>query len=105
MDVRMRHATKLAAERGWRATSVSAWVVFTDTATNRRRAGQHGHALRAAFPADGRAMRRWLRAPSGTVRALSFWANDSVATVSKVVAGKRRVRPHDSPGKVDQTAA
>lgn len=105
MDVRMRHAAKIAGERGWHAKSVSAWVVFADRATNRRRAGQHGHALRAAFPADGRTMRRWLRAPTGTVRALSFWADRSVTTANQVVAGKRRVRSHDSTGKVDQNAA
>jgi hypothetical protein len=105
MDIRMRHATKIAAERGWRAKSVSAWIVFTDSATNRRRLREHRHALRTAFPADGRAMRRWLRVPQGSIRALSFWANDSVATATRVVAGRRRVRVRGPVRKVDQTAA
>lgn len=105
MDVRMRHATKIAAERGWRAVTVSAWVVFADSATNRRRLREHRHALRAAFPADGRAMRRWLRVPEGSARALSFWANDSVATTNRFVAGRRRVRVRGHVRKVDQTAA
>ncbi len=105
MDVRLRHAAKIAGERGWHAKSVSAWVVFADSSTNRRRAGQHGHALRAAFPDDGRSMRRWLRVPTGTVRALSFWADRSVTTANRVVAGKRRVRAQRCAGKVDQNVA
>lgn len=105
MDVRLRHAAKIAAERGWHANNVSAWVVFADSATNRRRAGDHRHALRAAFPADGRAMRRWLRTPTGSIRAVSFWADDRVATATRVVAGQRRVRPHAVVMKDDQAAA
>lgn len=94
MDIRMRHAAKIARERGWHGKSISAWVVFADSATNHRRVGSHRHALRAAFPADGRTMRRWLRGPAGSIRALSFWANDSATTANRVVAGRRRVRPH-----------
>lgn len=105
MDIRMRHAAKIARERGWDAKSVSAWVVLSESATNHRRVKAHDHALRAAFPADGRAIRRWLRRPSGSIRALSFWANGSVTTDNRVVAGRRRVRPHGKERKVDQTAA
>ena len=99
MDIRMRHAAKIARERGWHAKSVSAWVVLAESATNHRRVRAYDHALRAAFPADGRAMRRWLRRPAGPIRALSFWANDSVATVNRAVAGRRRVRVRGSGGE------
>jgi len=92
MDVRLRHATAIARERGWHAKSVSAWIVLTDTATNRRRAKAHQAALRAAFSADGRAMRGWLRQPSGPLRALSFWADRSVTTLGQLSPGRRRVR-------------
>jgi transcriptional regulator with XRE-family HTH domain len=105
MDIRMRHAAKIARERGWHARTVSAWVVLAERATNHRRVRSHRHALRAAFPSDGRAMRRWLRRPSGSIRALSFWANDSVATANRVVAGRRRVRVRGPVRKDDQTAA
>ncbi len=105
MDIRMRHAAQIARERGWHPKTVSAWIVFADSATNHRRVKSHDHALRAAFPADGRTMRRWLRRPSGSIRALSFWANDSVTTANRVVAGRRRVRVGEAVGKVDQTAA
>jgi transcriptional regulator with XRE-family HTH domain len=105
MDIRVRHAAKIARERGWHAKSVSAWVVFSDTATNRRRVTRHGSSLRAAFPADGRRMRGWLRSPSGSIRALSFWADNSVTTANRVVTGRRRVRPHAVKPKDDQAAA
>ncbi len=92
MDVRMRHAAKIGRDRGWSVRAVSAWVVFADTATNRRRVRAHSAVLRSAFPSDGRVVRGWLRRPSGTIRALSFWANFNGATASKVSAGRRRVR-------------
>jgi transcriptional regulator with XRE-family HTH domain len=104
MDIRMRHAAKVAGERGWRATTISSWVVLAESATNHRRVRSHQHALRAAFPADGRAMRRWLRRPSGSIRALSFWAHDSVTTANGVVAGRRRVRLHEQAREVEQSA-
>jgi hypothetical protein len=72
MDVRMRHAAKIAADRGWRAKSVSAWVVIADSRTNRRRVADHSAALRSAFPSNGHAMRSWLLRPTAPIRALSF---------------------------------
>lgn len=105
MDIRLRHAAQIARERGWQAKTISAWVVFAESATNHRRVRSHANALRAAFPADGRAMRRWLRRPVGSIRALSFWADDSLTTANRVVAGRRRVRVRGALRKVAQTAA
>lgn len=92
MDIRSRHAASIARERGWLARSVSAWVVFADTATNRRRVATHRATLRTAFPADGRRMRGWLQNPDGPVRAISFYANSNIGTVSNVSGSARRVR-------------
>jgi len=72
MDRRRRLAPRIAAERGWSAATVAVWVVIADTPTNRRRLADHATTLRAAFPHDGRTMRRWLRNPAGAVSALSF---------------------------------
>lgn len=105
MDIRMRHAARIARERGWPASTLSAWVVCAESSTNHRRVKSHEHALRAAFPADGRAMRRWLRRPSGTIRALSFWTNDSVTTANRVVAGRRRIRVRGAVREDDHVAA
>lgn len=92
MDVRLRHASAIAAQRGWRAKTVSAWVVFADADTNRRRVREHTASLRSAFPADGRRMRAWLTQPSGSIRALSFWANFGEGAASATAAMRRRVR-------------
>ncbi|HEY7025614.1 MAG TPA: helix-turn-helix transcriptional regulator [Candidatus Limnocylindrales bacterium] len=92
MDVRMRHALEIGRSRGWSASSVSAWIVVADSDMNRRRVGQHRTALRVAFPADGRAMRRWLRQPNGPIRALSFWANSTNGTGARSPWARRRVR-------------
>jgi transcriptional regulator with XRE-family HTH domain len=92
MDVRVRHAPRIGRDRGWQASSVGAWVVFADTATNRRRVRAHGTVLRTAFPADGRRMRSWLSAPDGPLRALSFWTNFNGTTVIQQATACRRVR-------------
>ena len=92
MDVRLRHATKIARDRGWTPRSVSAWLVFADSDTNRRRVRAHSATLRAAFPSDGRRMRQWIRDPAGSVRALSFWADFRGTTATRTAAARRRVR-------------
>ena len=45
--------------------SVSIWVIVADGHTNRRRVPGHRAMLRAALPADGRAIEGWLRRPAG----------------------------------------
>ena len=76
LDRKRRNAAQVARERRWleRAKSVSVWVVVTDTSVNRGRADEHRVMLRTAYPLDGRAMRAWLRRPTGSVGGLSFWS-------------------------------
>ena len=92
MDVRLRHAAKIARERGWIAKTVSAWVVFAESRTNRRRVSAHASAVRSAFASDGHAIRSWLLKPVGSIRALSFWTDSRVAAVRRGVGAPRRVR-------------
>ena len=105
MDVRIRHAVKIARDRGWAATSVSAWVILSDTRTNRRRASAHRAVLRSALPSDGHALRSWMIRPRGPIRALSFWTSSRLPTLSQRPHGLRRVRRHGSGGGPGQTAA
>ncbi len=91
MDVRVRHAAQVARERGWQARTVSAWVVFAESRTTRRRTQGHSAALRSAFPADGRTVKGWLTNPRGTLRALSFWTNSNVIAARRNAAAPRRV--------------
>ncbi len=85
-DERQRLAAKIAADRGWHAKSVAVWLVFADTRTNRLRVEESTDILKTPATLDGRAMRAWLRRPSGPVMALSFWAEPKAVT-------RRRVRP------------
>jgi transcriptional regulator with XRE-family HTH domain len=91
-DVRLRHAAKIARDRGWSAKTVGAWIVLAESDTNRRRVRTVAATLRSAFPSDGRQMRAWLRHPNGPIRALSFWANFTNTTVTRTAAARRRVR-------------
>ena len=80
VDRKGRHAVHVATELGWiregdPPPSVSTWIVVADGSTNRRRVQAHRTMLRAAFPADGRAIAGWLRDPKRPIHALSFWAN------------------------------
>jgi transcriptional regulator with XRE-family HTH domain len=81
-DRKMRLAIEIARRHGWAVpdpTTVSGWVVVSDTRTNRRRVAQHAAMLRAAFPSDGRTIRGWLARPTRQVRCLSFWHEPAAA--------------------------
>lgn len=87
VDRYVRLAPTLARDLGWKARHVSAWVVLSESTTNRRRERQHTTLLRNAFPADGHAMRSWLRQPATQTRALSY-----LRTGGRATAGTLRVR-------------
>lgn len=72
-DERRRRAHEIAAERGWRPDTVSLWVILTETRTNRARVARNAEILLTSDTLDGRAMRAWLRQPTGAVDALSYW--------------------------------
>lgn len=91
MDVRLGHAESIARDRGWVATTISAWIVFADTDLNRRRVADHAAVLRTAYPADGRTMRGWLLHPGKSIRALSFYAKFSGSGHRDMAALRRRV--------------
>jgi transcriptional regulator with XRE-family HTH domain len=75
VDRKQRLAARIAAERGWRATSVSCWVIVAAGTTNRRRVMAHRTMLRAAYPQEGRTMHAWIRCPVGRVAGLSMWSS------------------------------
>ena len=89
MDRRVRLGRRIARDRGWSPTSISSWVIFTDTRTNRRQVADHRSILAPIATADGRRMRSWLRAPNGPVAALSFWLEPAAVITRRVgVPGK-----------------
>jgi len=93
LDRKRRLARKVASERGWPAVSAGAWLIISDSATNRRRAAAHGAMLDAALPDRRGAVHRWLRDPVGDVAARSFWSDSHRAGVRPRDRSVRRVRP------------
>ena len=90
-------ARGVALERGWKARSVSGWIVVAPSTTNGRRILAHRTMLRAAFNSDGRTMRNWMLAPHGSVAGLSMWSptnrggtGSGLAPVKRVAAPQRR---------------
>jgi transcriptional regulator with XRE-family HTH domain len=95
-DRKVRLAVEIARDHGWAiepGTSVSAWVIMSDSRTNRRRVQDHAAMLRAAYPIDGRGIRRWLARPAGSIRCLSFWAPPRLAPGAAVKRVKVRQAP------------
>jgi hypothetical protein len=92
MDIRRRVAWQIARDHGWDPASVSIWVVVAPSRTNARILADHRTVLRAKFPTDGRAMRRWLATPAGTVAGLSFLPQVRVGDLGRDLATPRRVR-------------
>jgi hypothetical protein len=72
LDVKERLAGRVAARFDWRPRAVSTSLLVADSTANRRRASAHAALLRAALPADGRALARWLMRPSEPIHALRF---------------------------------
>lgn len=89
-DRKVRLAKTVAAERGWTARTVSAWLVVAEGSANRARAAAHQSMLRGALPDNGPAIRAWLTRPAGQVRALSFLA--SPGRSKRAFAQQHRVR-------------
>jgi hypothetical protein len=92
VDRKKRLAPQIASDRGWSPEIVATLVVVADGATNRRRVSQNASLLRAAFPSDGRAARKWLRAPAGTFAGIAFSSFSTGTTASGKLSGHKRVR-------------
>jgi hypothetical protein len=104
VDRYQRLARRIATERGWQPLTVSCWIVFRDTMTNRRRVDTHATVLRAAFPNGGRDLAAWLRQPTDAIHALSFLSDGHRRNLSGVNAGIRRVRRPNVAGGHAQPA-
>ena len=89
LDRKQRLARSIANDHAWTPVRVAAWVILTDTSTNRRHARDHASLLRARLPSDCRGLRALLRNPGGAPSGLAFWANSNA----------RSTRPEHRPAK------
>jgi hypothetical protein len=72
LDRKVRLAQTIAAQRGWRPSRISVWLVVSDTRTNRRHAAEHSTLLASRFKFDGRKFQAFLRDPSVATTGLVF---------------------------------
>jgi transcriptional regulator with XRE-family HTH domain len=72
LDRKVRVARDLARDRGWTVRSVSRLLVLPDDRTARRRIRRHEATFATALPARTIDVRRWLRAPTGTLSGVLF---------------------------------
>jgi hypothetical protein len=106
VDVKGRLAAQIARKLGWDPVTVGAWVIVSDSCTNRRGLRQHASVLRAAFPTDGRSIEGWLKRPAGPIACLSFWSTTHEQDPYASFAAVKRVRRAQRAGKaVDPTLA
>src|SRR6266516_6769889 len=95
LDRKRRLAVRIAREAGligFDPEAISVWIIIADGRTNRRHLSAHRTMIRAAFPADGWAMRRWVGDPTGAVAGLSLWSYVAPGGVSQTLAARKRVR-------------
>lgn len=102
-DRRRRLAPRIGHEQGWDPAVVGSWLAVLETSANAERIQRHSTLLRAAFPAGGRTMARWLRDPMGPISSLSL---RSVPELRNARGGLvRRVRKRRSDDLTVTTAA
>jgi hypothetical protein len=79
LDVKTRIAPKLARERfGFSPRQIATVLVFPESRSARRVAQRFSATLGATLPARNVEIRRWLAAPSGSLRGLMFLADASM---------------------------
>jgi DNA-binding Xre family transcriptional regulator len=96
-DRRRRLAPRIGRDLGWNPVAIGTWVALSNVSMNSRRIREHATVLRAAFPAQGRAIGRWLRDPVGPISALSLVALPQGAN-GRLPNARRVVKPR--PGRI-----
>ena len=96
LDEKGRLGPVVARRFGWAPKTIGVCLLIADSMTNRRRLAAHDALVRAALPDDPRAVRRWLRSPSGELRGLRFVSDLRPGHARSDFAGPTRVRASES---------
>jgi hypothetical protein len=86
LDRKVRLAQTIAAQRGWRPSRISVWLVVSDTRTNRRHAAEHSTLLASRFERDGRQFQAFLRNPSVVTTGLVFMTDMNAGSANQTRA-------------------
>ncbi|MBI2781682.1 MAG: helix-turn-helix transcriptional regulator [Chloroflexi bacterium] len=93
LDRKTRLGLTIGRERSLEGKTVSKLLVVGDRTVNRRRVGRLASMFEAALPARGHAVRRWLKAPTGTLAGMLFLSDSPPGGVRRGGAGRLRVNP------------
>ena len=100
LDVKLRLAPKVAAQRGWTVSAVVPALIFLDGRTVRRRLSEH-KTLFARYDTGGKSAHAWVRAPSARVGGLLvFVPLPNLKEKGFRRAGQQRVRARRQPVSV-----
>ena len=112
LNRKLRLAPRVAAEKGWRPKLVSAWLIVSDTRTNRRHATRHSALLRSRFSLDGRSLSAFLDKPVAATFGLAFWTDvhprDVTREAARIMTRVRAPKPaarSDSGPRADRKRA
>jgi transcriptional regulator with XRE-family HTH domain len=92
LDRKARVAHDVARGRGWPCGRVGRLLVVGESTTARRRVELLAATYRTAFPARGRFVQAWLRAPAGPLSGLLFLPFATEGGTRNRVTGRQRVR-------------
>jgi transcriptional regulator with XRE-family HTH domain len=96
LDRKARLGPRIARERGWEPAGVARVLVLANDRTNRRRVDAHDAVLRAAFPARGVAVNRWLREPGGPISGLLFVSGVPEVNARHRIPGRKSLKQANS---------
>ena len=82
----------LARECGWRAAHIGRLLVLPASTASRSAIGAHRVTFEVSFPARGRAIRDWLRSPSGELAGILFVRNIARGDAKRRFGPTQRVR-------------
>jgi hypothetical protein len=101
LGAKVRLAKQIAREQfGWNGLTVAVVVVLPETMTARRTVIRHADLMASVLPARSRAIRSWLRRPTGSIRGCWFLSNPRVVTANRNPSAVERVRvPRTSANK------
>ena len=89
-------------ERGWDPVAVGRIVVVAGTTSNRGIVQAHRSIFDVSFPARSRAVRAWIRRPSGPMSGIWFVSADAVPTIRTIGRRRRRARDGRSAAQAGQ---
>jgi hypothetical protein len=93
LDVKVRLAPKIAQRFGWvRPLAIARLLVLPEDRTARRDVARHAGVLDTALPSRARAIRSWLRKPSGPLAGIWFLSYVGSADTKRNPSASRRVR-------------